>query len=139
MTPHERVVLAALGLLALLGLGICAWQQRSFLSSAQTVAITSPAGGTWDQALAAAQQVDVNTATVAQLERLPGIGPILAQRIIEERQAGGLFRTPADLRRVKGLGRATMREIVPFLIMSKARPPEPMSDPSNEADHQQLR
>ncbi len=48
--------------------------------------------------------VDVNTASVAELDTLPGIGPVTAQRIIEYRMANGPFRSPEDLMNVKGIG-----------------------------------
>ena len=47
---------------------------------------------------------DLNHATVAELLCLPGIGQVLAERIVAERTAHGPFRDVADLKRVKGLG-----------------------------------
>ena len=58
--------------------------------------------------------IDVNTATQAELERLPGIGPVMAGRIIDARTAGR-FRAPDDLRRVKGIGPKTLDSIRPFV------------------------
>ncbi len=48
-------------------------------------------------------RVNVNTAPVAELERLPGVGPRLAQQIIDYRTANGPFATPADLAKVRGI------------------------------------
>jgi competence protein ComEA len=48
--------------------------------------------------------VNVNTATVDQLDALPGVGPAIAQRIVDRRSAVGPFRSIADLDAVKGLG-----------------------------------
>jgi competence protein ComEA len=48
--------------------------------------------------------VDLNRATAAQLETLPRIGPALAQRIIEWREANGRFAAVTDLRNVTGVG-----------------------------------
>ena len=55
--------------------------------------------------------VSLNTATEAELEHLPGIGPALAQAIVAERAAHGPFRNAADLARVKGIGAATVSRL----------------------------
>jgi competence protein ComEA len=48
--------------------------------------------------------VDLNQATADELEALPGIGAVLAQRVIAYRESAGRFRTVEDLRSVKGIG-----------------------------------
>ncbi len=48
--------------------------------------------------------VNLNTATVAQLEELPGIGPVLAAAILDERESRGGFRSVNELRDVRGIG-----------------------------------
>jgi competence ComEA-like helix-hairpin-helix protein len=55
--------------------------------------------------------VSLNTATEAELEQLPGIGPALAHAIVAERTAHGPFASVADLARVKGIGAATVRRL----------------------------
>lgn len=59
--------------------------------------------------------VDVNTASAAELQLLPGIGPVMASRIIEDRAANGLYRSPADLDRVKGIGPKTLEKLSPLI------------------------
>ena len=49
-------------------------------------------------------KIDLNSATWVEWSQLPGIGVVLAHRIVEERERNGPFRDLADLRRVKGLG-----------------------------------
>jgi competence protein ComEA len=61
-------------------------------------------------------QVDVNQADWPELAQLPGIGPVLAQRIIESRQTDGPFRTHDDLLRVRGIGPKTLEQIRPYLL-----------------------
>ncbi|MFI4871083.1 MAG: ComEA family DNA-binding protein, partial [Phycisphaerales bacterium JB061] len=59
--------------------------------------------------------VNVNTASSAELQLLPGIGPVMAGRIIEDRTTNGLYRSPADLDRVKGIGPKTLEKLTPLI------------------------
>jgi competence protein ComEA len=59
--------------------------------------------------------VDLNTATVAQLDALPGVGPVIAARIIAWRQENGRFSTVDDLAEVQGIGDATMTKLRPLV------------------------
>jgi competence protein ComEA len=60
------------------------------------------------------ETIDLNRASQADLERLPGIGPSRAQDIIKERQENGPFRTVDDLTRVKGIGKSILEELRPY-------------------------
>lgn len=62
-----------------------------------------------------ARTINVNTASRAELELLPGIGPALAQRIINSRQTAGPFRRIGDLQRVRGIGPKTAETIAPHV------------------------
>ena len=62
-----------------------------------------PAGGP------AVTQVNINTATAAELETLPRIGPTTAQRILEYREVNGPFETIEDIQNVPGIGSATFK------------------------------
>jgi competence protein ComEA len=55
--------------------------------------------------------VDVNTADAEQLDTLPRVGPVLAQRIIDFRTAHGLFRSVDELEQVPGIGPSTMADL----------------------------
>ena len=52
-------------------------------------------------------KININTATAKELEKLPGIGKTIAERIVEYRQANGAFKSIEDLSKVKGIGKAT--------------------------------
>lgn len=55
--------------------------------------------------------VDVNRATAEELEKLSGVGPALAQEIIEERETNGAFHYPEDLINVRGIGEKTLERM----------------------------
>ena len=56
----------------------------------------------------AEERVDINTADADQLDALPGIGPVLAQRIVDYRETNGPFAAPEELLGVEGIGQATL-------------------------------
>ena len=58
--------------------------------------------------------VNINTASKRELDALPGIGEVLAQRIIEYRNANGPFGSVNDLTKVKGIGEKTLEKIKPY-------------------------
>ncbi|WP_371682314.1 helix-hairpin-helix domain-containing protein [Micromonospora sp. WMMA2032] len=55
--------------------------------------------------------VNLNSATLAQLDALPGVGPVLAQRILDHREQHGAFRSVSDLRQVEGIGDARYEQL----------------------------
>jgi competence protein ComEA len=67
------------------------------------VPVVPPVGGA---AATAGGLVNLNTATLADLDTLPGVGPVLAQRILDARTAQGGFQAVSDLRKVSGIGDA---------------------------------
>ena len=52
-------------------------------------------------------KININTATAAQLDSLPGIGPVYAQRIVDYRVANGPFTSPEQIQNIKGIGPKT--------------------------------
>ncbi len=79
-------------------------------SSAQTPATPAPAP-TPASAAKANAIVNLNTATAADLESLPGIGASTAQRILEYRQKSGGFKKVEELMNVKGIGEKSFLKI----------------------------
>ncbi len=56
-------------------------------------------------------KVDVNTATVKELQMLPGVGKAIAERIVEYRKTNGPFESVDDLKNVKGIGKAKLDKL----------------------------
>jgi competence protein ComEA len=65
--------------------------------------------------------VNLNSATAAQLEALPGIGRATAERIIEYRQKNGNFKKPEDLMNVRGIGEKSFLKLKPLVTVGAAR------------------
>ena len=60
-------------------------------------------------------RVDINSANAVELMHLPGIGPALAERIVNDREVNGPFGSPTDLQRVKGIGPKVVQRLEPYL------------------------
>lgn len=82
---------------------------------ASTVSAQTPAAST-----AAAQKasINLNTATIDQLETLPGIGRKTAERILEQRQKSGGFKKIEELMNVKGIGEKSFLKIKPMVFVA---------------------
>jgi competence protein ComEA len=59
--------------------------------------------------------LDINRASWVEWTQLDGIGEVIGRRIVADREAHGLFRSPEDVSRVKGIGPRLMEKIRPFL------------------------
>ncbi len=61
--------------------------------------------------------IDLNRATAEQLEAIPGVGPVLAQRIIEYRQANGRFNSVDELLEVRGIGPKRLEQLRAYVVV----------------------
>jgi competence protein ComEA len=61
--------------------------------------------------------LNLNTATLEQLDTLPGIGPVIGQRIIDYRESVGGFKTIEEITEVSGIGEATYSKIRPLVTI----------------------
>ena len=79
---------------------------------------TSPAFDTTDAgpgARGGAFRIDVNAAGAAELDALPGVGPVLAERIVAHRQRHGRYRRLEDLLAVRGIGPRLLERLGPHV------------------------
>jgi competence protein ComEA len=96
---------------AVLALGLVA------LSAGSASAEAAPAKA------APAAKVSLNSATVDQLAAVPGVGPKLAARIVEQRQKSGGFKSVEDILSVKGIGEKSFAKMQPHLTLGEAPRP----------------
>jgi competence ComEA-like helix-hairpin-helix protein len=132
-TPNERKGLLFLALVALSGTGVRVWKARAPAPTVaeaaaldrQLVKIDSVRSRKRDARARSekretvhardSQPVDINSATAAQIETLPGIGPTLAKRIVDHRDSAGPFAGMQSLCDVRGVGPALAKRLRPLV------------------------
>jgi competence protein ComEA len=67
--------------------------------------------------------IDPNLASKTDLETLPGIGPVMAKRIIDYRRSHGPYKKINDLRKVSGIGRRKLEKLRPYVEITSQGPP----------------
>jgi competence protein ComEA len=65
------------------------------------------------------RSIDPNRATAGELQKLPGIGPAIAERIVAYRSTHGPFRTLEEICEVKGIGPRILERIRPYLVVAR--------------------
>jgi len=102
LTAQERKVLIAIGLIILVGAAL-KFFNVSFKEPIVAQEVNQPS------------IININAASQIELESLPGIGPVMAWRIIDYRSQSGEFRTLDDLKEVKGIGDKKAQAIGPYI------------------------
>lgn len=69
----------------------------------------------------AEQKLDINTASVEQLQTLPGIGSVIAQNIVNYRQTHGAFEKIEDIMKIKGIGQKKFEKIKDLITVKKEK------------------
>ena len=78
--------------------------------------------------------IDLNRATARELDELPGVGPVLAGRIIAHRERHGRFRHPEELLAVRGIGPRLFARLRPRVTVGPASPAAAPGDPRAAPD-----
>lgn len=132
LTPSERRGALVLLLLAALGAGWDLTHVRAFPAPelgpdpapAEGIANTAAGSrGPFAAGPAAATPsgpLDLNRASASQLDALPGIGPVLAGRIVEQRARQGAFRSVDELLAVRGIGPRLFERLRPLVTCARA-------------------
>lgn len=136
-TRNEALVVLVLSTTFVLGLGLRTLREKLALPSPrfdfaqadsvflarsrQPVDTTQRSGTGFSSSRTASRpplrSIPLNTSTAVNLARLPGIGPVFAERIVAYRTAHGPFQTLDDLRRVKGIGPKKLVQVRPYLTL----------------------
>ncbi len=125
-TPAERRGALLLALLLALGAARDLWRavHPRLTPPPAPAAVPAPAGTTAAAratgSAAAPFPVDLNRAGLAELDALPGIGPVLAGRILQHRSRHGPFREPEELLAVPGIGPRLFERLRPLVVIRAA-------------------
>ena len=100
---------------------------RMMMAAIAAIALSAPALSAQSKAPApkpaatAAAPVNLNTATAEQLATIPGVGPKMAERIIDYRQKNGGFKKVEDLMNVSGVGEKSFLKMKPLITVAAAK------------------
>ena len=103
-----RLLITMLAVLAFAALPAATQQKPSSSAAAAKASVPTPES-----------PLNINTATQAQFEALPGLGTKVAERIIEYRQKNGNFKKVEDLMNVKGIGEKSFLKLKPLLTVGQ--------------------
>ncbi len=112
LTKYEKAIITFLAASALLGGGILYYQKVGARIELEVLPLAPEGAG-----IQAARLVNINEATLHELVRLPGIGPVLARRIIDYRNLGGPFKKVEDIKNVKGIGQEKFEQVRELLAI----------------------
>ncbi|KPK42433.1 MAG: hypothetical protein AMJ78_02495 [Omnitrophica WOR_2 bacterium SM23_29] len=118
LTTQEKKVLIVLSIFAILGLTVSGY--RNYIARPQIEVVPTQlksAEADYQVLFKQRRTVNINIADANELEILPNIGPALAKRIVDYRNAHGRFLFKEDLMKVKGIGHNKFDEIKEYICL----------------------
>ena len=104
---------------------------RMLIAAIAVIALTATTFGAQERtptartSATASTPVNLNTASAAQLEAIPGVGPAMAERIIQYREKNGSFKKIEDLMNVRGVGEKSFLKMKALITVTAAKPAAP--------------
>jgi len=93
----------------------------AILISAAASLTATPAVGAAPSASAPSKPIDLNKATETELMTIPGIGKVMAQRIVTFRTEHGPFERVDDLLKIKGIGEKSLQKMTPHVTVGRSK------------------
>jgi len=118
LTTQEKLILLFIISSLILGLGIL--HIRKTLTTSETEAYQSDFSkgiSPIKEEIKKSKQVNINTADIEELNTLPGVGKVIAGRIIDYRETHGSFTSKEDIKKVKGIGPKKFDKIKDLLLI----------------------
>lgn len=126
----EKILLAVTALFLALLLCLYFWDRRAL--GGPGVTVETRASAPQETFLPDISPVDVNAASAEELAELPGIGPVLARRIVEYREEHGPFSAEEALMEVSGIGEAKLAGLEGRITLGAADPDSPAEPAEGE-------
>ena len=105
------------------------WRTRSIIPLLAACLLICPMGSANKKPPPA--PVNLNTATSAQLQQVPGIGPSTADKIVQMRKSYGPFKSVNDLLAIRGIGPKKLEKMRKYLVAGKSAPKKPATSAVN--------
>jgi len=107
------------------------WRYRAACAGALFLLLGAGASAGNKPKVPPSKPIDLNAATSDELQQLPGVGPVIADRILEYRKKSGPFRRVEDLVAVRGISQKRLAKIKPYVFVKGT----PQAAPQKPAAH----
>lgn len=117
LTKQEKIILIFLCLTFVLGLGISAYKKTHEGSRVDVQPYKMAALQEADRLIAQQSVVNINSFKIDELTRLPGVGEVLAERIVQHHKLHGSFKSKEQLLQVKGIGEKKLEKLKDLITL----------------------